>query len=88
MASSIEESVLNVILKEVREEQFRYFSIDEIQYYYNKNNGDVEATIYELLIIKSEDTTLSVSGLSTTDTSKYFKRLASKHRPYNTGILS
>ena len=43
--------------------------------------------IYDCLIIKAEDATLSVSGLSTTDTSHYFKRLASKYRPNNSGIL-
>lgn len=80
--------VLNAIIKEVREDQFSYFSTEEIQYFYEKNNGNIEATIHELLIIKSEDTKLSVSGMSTSDTSAYFKRLASRHRTFNTGILS
>lgn len=72
---------------EIREEQTPYFDDAEIQYYYEKNCCDIQKTIYELLIIKSEDSTISVSGLSTTDTSKYFKRLASKYRSYNSGIL-
>lgn len=72
---------------EIREEQAPYFEDDEIGYYLAKNNGDVNATIYEMLIIKSEDSTISVSGLSTQDTSSYFKRLASRFRSYNTGTL-
>lgn len=72
---------------EVRENQVPYFEDSEIQYYYEKNGCDVEKTIYELLILKSEDSTISVSGLSTTDTSNYFKRLASKYRTFNTGVL-
>lgn len=75
------------IKKEVREDQAPYFEDDDFEYYLKKNGGDVNATIYEMLIIKSEDSTISVSGLSTADTSGYFKRLASRFRSYNSGIL-
>lgn len=78
---------IDKIKLEIREEQAPYFEDDEISYYLEKNNGDVNATIYEMLIIKSEDSTISVSGLSTQDTSSYFKRLASRFRSYNTGTL-
>lgn len=76
------------IKKEIREEQSPYFEDEDFQYYLDKNNGDVDATIYEMLIIKSEDSTIAVSGLNTQDTSGYFKRLASRYRKYNSGILS
>lgn len=75
------------IKKEIREEQSPYFEEGDFQYYLNKNNGDVDATIYEMLIIKSEDSTISVSGLNTSDTSGYFKRLASRYKSFNSGIL-
>lgn len=75
------------IKKEIREEQSPYFEDDDFEYYLNKNGGDVEATIYEMLIIKSEDSTISVSGLNTQDTSSYFKRLASRYKQYNSGVL-
>lgn len=75
------------IKKEIREEQSPYFEEDDFQYYLDKNNGDVRATIYEMLLIKSEDSTISVSGLNTQDTSSYFKRLASRYKKYNSGIL-
>lgn len=75
------------IKKEVREDQFPYFDDDDFQYYLDKNNGNVNATIYEMLIIKSEVSTIAVGGLTTQDTSGYFKRLASRFRPSNSGIL-
>lgn len=89
MASSDENiSKLSKILIEIREEQAPYFTTEDILYYLDKNNGDVEDTIYELLIIKSEDSTISVSGMNTADTSGYFKRLASRYRKFNTGNLA
>ena len=75
------------IKKEVREAQAPYFEEDDFQYYLDKNGGNVDATIYEMLIIKSEDSTISVSGLTTQDTSSYFKRLASRYKQFNTGAL-
>ena len=76
------------IRKEIRESQSPYFEEEDFLHYLKKNNGDVNATIYEMLIVKSEDSAISVSGLSTQDTSAYFKRLASRFKPFNSGILS
>lgn len=78
---------LRYIRKELREVQSPYFEEDDILHYLKKNNGNVDATIYEMLIIKSEDSTISVSGLSTQDTSAYFKRLASRYKQFNSGIM-
>ena len=75
------------VYKEIREEQSPYFDDGDIEYYLEKNHGNVEATIYEMLIIKSEDSSLSLSGVNTTDTSGYFKRLASKYKQFNSGTL-
>lgn len=75
------------IKKEIREEQAPYFEEDDFQYYLDKNEGNLDATIYEMLIIKSEDSTISVSGLNTQDTSSYFKRLASRYKQFNSGVL-
>lgn len=75
------------VYKEIREEQSHYFEDGDIEYYLEKNNGDVNATIYEMLIIKSEDSSVEVSGLITGDTSNYFKRLASRYKQFNSGTL-
>ena len=76
------------IKRETRENQSPYFDDGDIEYYLAKTGGDVDATIYELLLVKAEDSTISVSGLSTADTSAYFRRLASRYRRYNSGVLS
>lgn len=75
------------IKREIREEQSPFFEEDDFEYYLAKNGGNVNATIYEMLIIKSEDSTISVSGLNTQDTSSYFKRLASRYKQFNSGVL-
>ena len=78
---------IRFIRKELREAQVPFFEDDDFLHYLTKNNGDVDATIYEMLIIKSEDSTISVSGLTTQDTSSYFKRLASRYKQFNSGVL-
>ena len=87
MGAADSSAAIERVKREVREDQIPYFEDDYFAYYLDKNGGDVEATIYEMLIIKSEDSTISVSGLSTADTSSYFKRLASRYRQYNSGVL-
>lgn len=72
---------------ETREHQCPYFEDEDIAYYLQKNGYDVDATIYELLIIKAEDSTITVSGMTTDDTSGYFRRLASRYKRFNSGIL-
>ena len=76
------------VFKELREHQSPYFEDGDIEHYYSKNKGNTLATIYEMLIVKAEDSAISVSGLSTADTSNYFLRLASRYRPHNSGVLS
>lgn len=78
---------IKYIRKETRESQAPYFEEDDFIHYLTKNNGDINATIYEMLIVKSEDSSISVSGLTTQDTSNYFKRLASRYKQYNSGVL-
>lgn len=80
--SSIEE--LKIVL---READIPFFTDEQIQFYLKENGGDYNRTAYQCLLIKAEDTTLQVSGLSTADSSKYFRRLAGKYRPSNSGIL-
>jgi len=79
---------IEIIKTELRESAVPFFTDEEIAYYLEKNGGGVRAAIYEMLIIKSEDSTIRVSGWTTQDTSKYFKRLASRFKSFNTGILS
>lgn len=78
---------LSTLKKLLREDQVPYFTDEELVFYLGQNGGDVNATAYHCLCIKAEDTTLQVSGLTLGDTSAYFRRLAQRYRPRNTGIL-
>lgn len=71
----------------LRERDVPFFEDEELEYYLARNQNLVFPTAYECLIIKAEDTTLSVSGLNTADSSRYFRRIAAKYRPNNSGTL-
>lgn len=73
--------------KILREEDYPVFSDPDLQFYIDENNGDVNAAIYQCLIIKSENNSVSITGLTASDSSSYFKRLASQYKPSNTGNL-
>ncbi len=75
------------IKKILREKECPFFEDDDIEFYLSENSGDINKTLYQMFIVKSEDTTLSVSGLNCADTSRYFRRLAQKYRPNNSGQL-
>lgn len=75
---------LKIIL---RETDIPFFTDEELEFYLAENDGDFDATAYQCLIIKAENTTMSISGMSTADSSSYFRRLAARYRPNNSGIL-
>lgn len=71
----------------LREEDVPFFSDEQLDFYLRENGGDYAATAYQCLLIKAENTSLTVSGLSAGDSSAYFRRLASRYRPHNSGVL-
>lgn len=70
----------------IRENDCPFFDDEELQYHL-ESQGSVKAAAYRCLVLKSENTTLSVSGLNCADTSAYFLRLAQMYRPNNSGRL-
>lgn len=70
----------------LREEEMPMFTDEQLNEFLEKGQ-DFTTILYHLLLIKSENTGLTVSGLSIQDTSSYFKRLAQMYRPHNTGTL-
>lgn len=74
---------LRVIL---REDACPFFSNEELSYYLEKY-PTLEDAAYHCLIVKSENTELSVSGMTAADTSRYFLRLAQMYRRSNSGTL-
>lgn len=71
----------------LREKDVPFFEDEELEYYYKQNKSNLRKTAYQCLLIKSENTTMSISGLSLSDSSDYFRRLAAQYRPNNSGIL-
>lgn len=71
----------------LRENDVPFFTDEELEYYLDRHKGSVSDAAYECLLLKSEDTSLNVSGLTLGDSSKYFRRLAARYRPNNSRIL-
>lgn len=71
----------------IREKDIPFFTDEEIQAYLEINNNDYNKTIYDLLLVKAENTQTSISGLSIADSSQYFRKLALRYRPTNSKIL-
>lgn len=70
----------------LREDEMPMFSDDQIESFVNSSKN-AETALYELLLLKSENTGVNISGLTIEDTSAYFRRLAQTYRPHNTGQL-
>ena len=75
---------LKVVL---REKDCPFFDDEDLLFYLSENGNDFNKTAYQCLILKSENTTLSMSGLELGDTSKYFRRLAQQYRKNNSRVL-
>ena len=70
----------------LRESEMPMFTDEELQNYLD-NSDSFELALYELLLLKAENTGLQISGLTIQDTSIYFRRLAQTYRPHNSGVL-
>lgn len=81
MLNSIED--LKIVL---REYDIPFFDDNTLQWYVDKF-GSYDNAAYELLIVKAENSSLSIAGMTTEDTSSYFRRLATRYKPNNTGVL-
>ena len=72
----------------LREETSPFFTDEEIAYYLNKNNGNINSTAYECLLLKAEDDSIQLpGGLTLANNSEYWLRLAKKYKPNGSRIL-
>ena len=72
----------------LREETSPFFSDEEIAYYLEKNNYNIDTTAYECLLLKAEDDSISLpGGLQLANNSSYWLRLAKKYKPNGSKIL-
>ena len=78
---------LKMLIREADEDN-RYFSNEELRYYLRRNDSDIEATAYELLLIKAEDDSAQLpNGFSVNSSENYWLRLARKYRPNGSRCL-
>lgn len=78
---------LEQLKRNILEDRIKAFTDEELLYHLHNNNDNVESASYDCLIIKAETTGLNVSGITTKDSSSYFKMLASKYVKTNSGVL-
>ena len=72
----------------LREETSPFFTDEEIAYYLNKNNGNINNAAYECLLLKAEDDSIQLpGGLQLASNSEYWLRLAKKYKPNGSRIL-
>ena len=72
----------------LREETSPFFTDEEIAYYLNKDNGNVNNAAYECLLLKAEDDSIALpGGLTLANNSSYWLRLAKKYKPNGSRIL-
>lgn len=80
--------VIQELKLRLREESSPFFSDEELKYYLDKNNNDLDLTTYECLILKAEDDSISLpGGLSLANNSNYWLRLARKYKPNGSRCL-
>lgn len=81
MINSIDE--LKLVL---REDDIPFFTDEQISKYITLYET-LDLALYAMLMVKAENTQMQIAGMSTQDTSSYFRKLARQYRPNNSGIL-
>lgn len=81
MINSIDE--LKLIL---REDDIPFFTDEQINKY-TALYETLDLALYAMLMVKAENTQMQIAGMTTQDTSSYFRKLARQYRPNNSGIL-
>ena len=72
----------------LREETSPFFTDEEIAYYLDKNNGNINNAAYECLLLKAEDDSIALpGGLTLANNSEYWLRLAKKYKPNGSRVL-
>ena len=72
----------------LREESSPFFTDEELVYYFNLYDKDLDLTTYHLCILKAEDDSISLpGGLELANNSQYWLRLAKKYKPNGSRCL-
>ena len=72
----------------LREESSPFFTDEELNYYLEKHEYNIELAAYECLLVKAENDSISLpGGLNIADNQAYWLRLAKKYRPNGSRCL-
>lgn len=71
----------------LREESSPFFTDDELKYYFNLYNKDLDLTTYKLLIMKSEEDSLTLNNTKMESNSNYWLRIAATFKPNKSRVL-
>ena len=80
-------ALINKLKIATREEAYPFFSDAEFEFYLEENNYNFRNTAYKMLLIKAENDSLGLTGLTIADNHAYWLRLARQYQPNRTGIL-
>ncbi len=79
---------INELKLRLREESSPFFSDEELGYYLDKNDYDLDNATYECLLLKAEDDSIALpGGLQLANNSNYWLRLARKYKPNGSRCL-
>lgn len=84
---AVPQTDINEVKARLRESEIPYFEDSEIEKQISLAGGDLDTATYNLAILKSQNCSLSISGLSLPDSSQYWLRVAQMYRPSQTTIV-
>lgn len=72
----------------LRESDSPFFTDEQLQFYLEQNDNDINKTAYECFLAKAEDDSISLpGGLGLPNNKEYWLRLAKKYKPNGSRIL-
>ena len=79
--------MLKQLKANLREEQYPFFSDEELERIYTECGCDITDATYKALLIKAESDKLQLSDMTLESSRRYWQCLASLYRKSRTGIL-
>lgn len=84
---AVSQADINEVKQRLRESEVPFFEDSEIEKQISLAGGDLDTATYNLAIMKSQNCSLAISGLTLPDSSQYWLRIAMMYRPSSTKIV-
>ena len=79
--------MLKVLKANIREDDYPFFTDEELERIYSDCDGDIQEATYRALIIKAESDKLQLSDMTLESSRRYWLSLASLYRKNRTGTM-